>query len=290
MNGVGLVLEGGGMRGVYTAGVLDFFMENKLSFPYVIGVSAGACNGTSYISNQIGRNKRVNTEYLSHPDYISFKNLVRKKQLFGMDLLFDIIPNELDPFDFESFFQSDQRFMIGTTDVISGQPMYFDKNDLIEKDDLLKIVRASSSLPLMAPIVEFNSYQLLDGGIADPIPLQKSEMDGNQKNVVVLTRNAGYIKKKSRSSWLLNRQFKEYPNMAKAVSDRHRLYNEQIAYIEEQEQKGNVFVIRPSEKLLVGRVERNRDRLLNLYLQGYEDTKKQMEALQEFLQKEKSTC
>jgi predicted patatin/cPLA2 family phospholipase len=232
----------------------------------------------------------VNTEYLSHPDYISFKNLVRKKQLFGMDLLFDIIPNELDPFDFESFFDSEQRFMIGTTDVISGQPVYFDKNDLLEKDDLLKIVRASSSLPLMAPIVEFDTYQLLDGGIADPIPLKKSEMDGNHKNVVVLTRNAGYVKKKSKSSWLLNRQFKEYPNLAKAVADRHSLYNEQIAYIEEQEKKGNLFVIRPTQKLVVGRIERNRERLVNLYEQGYEDAKKQIEALQEFLQIEKSTC
>jgi len=290
MNNVGLVLEGGGMRGVYTAGVLDVFMENNLLFPYVIGVSAGACHGTSYISNQMGRNKRVNTEYLSHPDYLSYKNLVRKKQLFGMDLIFDTIPNELDPFDFETFFESEQQLMIGTTDVMTGKPVYFDKNDFVENDDLLKIVRASSSLPLMAPIVEFNTYQLLDGGIADPIPLKKSEMDGYHKNVVILTRNEGYVKKKSRSSWLLNRQFKEYPNLAKAVADRHSVYNDQIAYIEEQERKGNVFVIRPTQKLVVGRIERNRERLVNLYEQGYEDAKKQIEALQEFLQIEKSTC
>lgn len=290
MNGVGLVLEGGGMRGIYTAGVLDYFLEQGIEIPYVVGVSAGACMGSSYISKQHGRNKRVNTEFLQHPDYISFKNLFRNKQLFGMDLLFDIIPNELDPFDFDSFYQSNQKFVVGTTDCISGEAKYFEKNQILESADMLNIIRASSSLPLMAPIVEYNEHILLDGGIADPIPLLKSEADGNQRNIVILTRNAGYRKKTSRGSWYLQKKYKDYSGLIQAVQNRYEVYNNQLEYIEKQEKAGNVLVIRPIQKLKVGRIERNKARLLDLYKEGYEDAKRLGEQVQEFISYETTTC
>lgn len=290
MDGIGLVLEGGGMRGIYTAGVLDYFLEQNIEIPYVIGVSAGACMGSSYISKQHGRNKRVNTEFLQHPDYISIKNLIRNKQLFGMDLLFDIIPNELDPFDFESFYGANQKFVVGTTDCITGEPTYFEKDEILDSKDMLNIIRASSSLPLMAPIVEYQDHILLDGGIADPIPLLKSEADGNKKNVVVLTRNAGYRKKPSRGSWYLQRKYREYPGLIQAVLKRYDVYNKQLEYIEEQEKAGNVLVIRPLQKLKVGRVERNKERLLELYKEGYQDAKRIGDQVREFLSYEKTTC
>lgn len=290
MEGIGLVLEGGGMRGIYTAGVLDYFLEQNIDIPYVIGVSAGACMGSSYISKQHGRNKRVNTEFLQHPEYISFKNLFRGKQLFGMDLIFDTIPNELDPFDFESFYSADQKFIIGTTDCISGEPKYFEKDHILESVDMLNIIRASSSLPLMAPVVEYNEHVLMDGGISDPIPLLKSESDGNRKNIVILTRNAGYRKKPSRGNWYLQKKYKDYPGLVEAVIKRYEVYNQQLDYIEEQEKAGNILVIRPLQKLKVGRIERNKARLLDLYKEGYEDAKRLEQQIKEFLTYEKTTC
>ncbi|PGS55781.1 patatin family protein [Bacillus sp. AFS041924] len=290
MDGIGLVLEGGGMRGIYTAGVLDYFLEQNIEIPYVIGVSAGACMGTSYLSKQHGRNKRVNTEFLQHPDYISFKNLIRNKQLFGMDLLFDLIPNELDPFDFDSFYKAEQKFVVGTTDCISGEPVYFDKDEIVETTDMLNIIRASSSLPLMAPIIKFNEHFLMDGGIGDPIPIRKSEADGNRKNIVVLTRNAGYRKKPSKGNWYLQKKYKDYPGLVQAVLNRSEVYNKQLDYIEEQEKAGNILVIRPVQKLKVGRIERNKARLLDLYKEGYEDAKHLREQIVEFISHEKTTC
>ena len=290
MDGIGLVLEGGGMRGIYTAGVLDYFLEQNIEIPYVIGVSAGACMGTSYLSKQHGRNKRVNTEFLQHPDYISFKNLIRNKQLFGMDLLFDLIPNELDPFDFDSFYKAEQKFVVGTTDCISGEPVYFDKDEIVETTDMLNIIRASSSLPLMAPIIKFNEHFLMDGGIGDPIPIRKSEADGNRKNIVVLTRNAGYRKKPSKGNWYLQKKYKDYPGLVQAVLNRSEVYNKQLDYIEEQEKAGNILVICPVQKLKVGRIERNKARLLDLYKEGYEDAKHLREQIVEFISHEKTTC
>ena len=290
MNGMGLVLEGGGMRGIYTAGVLDYFLEQNIEIPYVIGVSAGACMGTSYLSKQHGRNKRVNTEFLQHPDYISFKNLIRNKQLFGMDLLFDIIPNELDPFDFDSFYNAEQKFVVGTTDCVTGEPAYFDKDQIVKSTDMLNIIRASSSLPLMAPIIKFNDHFLMDGGIADPIPIGKSEADGNRKNIVVLTRNAGYRKKPSKGTWYLQRKYKDYPGLVQAVLNRYEVYNKQLEYIEEQEKAGNILVIRPIQKLKVSRIERKKERLLELYKEGYEDANRLREQILGFISYEKTTC
>ncbi|MBO9128832.1 patatin family protein [Bacillus sp. 165] len=279
----GLVLEGGGMRGVYTAGVLEFFMEKHLFFPYIIGVSAGACNAASYLSRQKERNKQVNIGYINHPNYLSYKNLWRKKQLFDMDFIFNEIPTQHVPFDFDTFYNSAERFVVGTTDIETGEPMYFEKAG--SQQDMLTVLRASSSLPFIAPIVKHENKQLLDGGIVDPIPIRKAQSDGFEKNVLILTRNKGYTKKKSSTGWLVERAFSSYPQLVNKMKKRYFLYNETLKYIEEQEREGSLFIIRPVEKLEVGRLEKNQQKLTALYNQGYMDAERLYEDLQHFLEK-----
>ena len=281
MKKTGLVLEGGGMRGVFTGGVLRYLMEKNLYLPYVVGVSAGACNGSSYVARQLDRNKTVNIDYIRHPEYMSLKNWVHKGELLGMDFLFNKLPNELVPFDFTTFNQVSDEFIVGTTDCMTGEPVYFDKTTYHQ--DILTIIRASSSLPLMAPIISYQGRSLLDGGIADPIPLLKAEKDDYKKNVVILTRNKGYIKGPQSFNWYLKRKYAPYQGLLTAIARRHQVYNETVLYIEEQEKKGNVFVIRPSEKIEVSRIERNPSKLNRLYDQGYKEASRQYHALMEFL-------
>ncbi|MBC5638333.1 patatin family protein [Ornithinibacillus sp. BX22] len=281
MKNTGLVLEGGGSRGIYTAGVIHYLMEQDIYLPYVIGVSAGACNGSSYVARQIERNRAVLIDYLDHPDYISFRNFVKKREIFGMDFLFDVLPNELEPFDFDAFYAAKEEFVIGVTDCMTGEPVFYKREDY--KDEILKIIRASSSLPLFAPVVEYDNRSLLDGGISDPIPIKQSVKDGNQKNVVILTRNRGYVKKPQSFGWYMRKKYKQYPGLLKAIERRHHVYNETLSYIFEEEKKGNVFVISPSEKLEVGRVERSKAKLTDLYHLGMKDVKKLSEELREFL-------
>ncbi|WP_409299700.1 patatin family protein [Peribacillus sp. SCS-155] len=282
MERTGLVLEGGGMRGVYTAGVLRSLMEENIYLPYVIGVSAGACNGTSYISRQIERNRITNIDFVTHPEYISLKRFLKKRELFGMDFIFDTLPNELAPFDFHTFNNAEEEFVVGTTDCHTGETIYFEKTNYGQ--DLLTILRASSSLPLMAPVIEYGGRHLMDGGITDPIPIRKSELDGNKKNIVVLTRNQGYSKSEQGFLWLFKRKYSEYEGLVKGIQNRHAIYNETLQYLEEQERRGNVFIIRPSERIEVGRVERNPKKLEKLYLQGYEEAKQSVAHLRDFLE------
>ncbi len=268
----GLVLEGGGMRGVYTAGVLEYFLEKGITFPYVIGVSAGAAMAASYLSMQKGRNKQVNIGYISDPRYISWRNFIKTRQVFGMDFIFDEIPNQLVPYHYDQFYQNDTEFVVGTTDCVSGEPIYFSKEDY--GNDMLKVLRASSSLPFLAPEIHFKGKVLLDGGISDPIPLKKSIQDGNKRNVVVLTRNEGYLKKPSKFHFLVKRKYQQYIGLQKALANRYQVYNDTLAYLSDEEQKGNVMIIRPTEPMDVGRMERNPEKLEKLYQQGYEDAMK----------------
>ncbi|WP_283152121.1 patatin-like phospholipase family protein [Guptibacillus hwajinpoensis] len=281
MNSVGLVLEGGGMRGVYTAGVLEYMMEHELYFPYVIGVSAGACNAASYLSRQNGRNRKVLIDYVNHPEYISYKNLFRKKQLFGMDLIFNEIPSTHVPFDFDAFQNATEQFVIGTTDITTGKPYYFNKKD--DGEQILSILRASSSLPFMAPPVQINNRFHLDGGITDPIPVQKSEADGNKSHVVVLTRNEGYRKQKSKLSWMIQRLYRKNPALAKAITTRYVHYNQTLDHIEANRE--NYFIIQPSSPLEVARIEKSQLRLTTLYNQGYEEMKSHHKELEAWLEK-----
>lgn len=279
---IGLILEGGGMRGVYTAGVLEYFSEHNIYFPYIFGVSAGACMGASYLSRQLGRNRVVNVEWVSDPRYISWKNLWSKRQLFGMDFIFDEIPNKHVPFDYEAFRNSSEEFVIGTTDCVTGETIYYRKSD--PDFDLLQLLRASSSLPFIAPIVEYGRRKLLDGGISDPIPLRKAESDGCKRNVLILTRNEDYRKSPGRFGWIVQRAYRKYPKLVEKMFQRHERYNETLDYIAEQERSGGAFVIRPQETLVVGRMERDPAKLDALYKQGYEDAKRMMPQLRKWLE------
>lgn len=281
MENIGLILEGGGSRGIYTAGILRYLMEEEMYFPYTIGVSAGACNGSSYISRQIDRNKMVNIDLVNHPEYLSLRNLFKKGQLFGMDFLFDTVPKEIVPFDFKAFYEAEEEFVVGTTDCLTGEPVFYKKTDYAK--DMLTLLRASSSLPAFAPAVPFENRVLMDGGIADPIPIKQSVQDGNSKNVVVLTRNRGYYKKPQSFGGYIRRKYRDYPGLVKALEQRHTVYNETLQYIFDEEKKGNVFVLCPSEKLNVGRVEKNKKKLTALYQQGINDIKNMVQPLKEFL-------
>ncbi|WP_069649311.1 patatin-like phospholipase family protein [Caloranaerobacter ferrireducens] len=267
----GLVLEGGGMRGCYTSGVLDFFMEKDLYFPYIIGVSAGACNASSYISRQKGRSIKINLDYAKDDRYISYKNLITKGSIFGMDFIFNEIPNKLIPFDFETFNKAKEKFIIVATDCKTGQPVYFDKD---ECEDVIKAIKASSSLPFVAPIVEMEGKFLLDGGIADPLPIKKSIEDGNKKNVIVLTRNRGYRKSPFKLKKLLKIIYSEYPGIIDAMLNRYKIYNNTLEYIEKLESEKKVFVIRPTKDMKVDRIERDVNKLKELYEMGYEDARR----------------
>ena len=279
MVNAGLVLEGGGMRGLYTAGVLEYFMEQDLYLPYVIGVSAGACMAASYLSRQKGRNKKVNLGYIEDKRYLSFRNFIKKRELFGMDFIFDEIPNQLVPFDMDTFKQNTEEFVIVTTDCETGDPVYFNRED--QAADLVTLLRASSSLPFVASSVEYKSRHLLDGGISDPIPLKKAEQAGFEKNVIILTKPAGYFKRPSKMSSII--KYKKHPRINDLLKERYKHYNKTLEYVHRQEQLGNVFVMRPSVDLPVGRAERKKERLEELYELGWSDAKKQFEALQGFL-------
>lgn len=278
MNNVGLVLEGGGMRGLYTAGALELFLEKGVEFGYIIGVSAGACNAASYISRQKGRNKTVNTAFVKDWRFASLRNFILKGSLFGMDFIFDQIPNRLVPFDYETFNKSPVKYKITATDCDTGEPVYFDKSDLDRK---FTVLRASSSLPLVSPMINFGGRSLLDGGIADPLPIHKAVADGFLKNVIILTRSRGYRKGPvSFPEQLIYRaKYRKCPELIKAIMHKHIVYNEALGFIEELEQKGQAVVIRPSGGLKVGRYERDTDKLLDLYSKGYEDAASSLERI-----------
>lgn len=278
MSNVGLVLEGGGMRGLYTCGVLEYFMEKDLYFNYIIGVSAGACNAVSYISKQKGRNKKVNIEFCSDSRYMGFKNLITKKSFFGMDFIFDEIPNKLVSFDFDEFERSKCKFLIGVTDCKTGKPFYLDKSDIDEKFNAL---RATASLPLISPIVKFKGHEFLDGGISDSIPIRKSISDGNEKNVIVLTRNKDYRKEPMKHDRIIKYKYKKYPELVKTILNRYSMYNETLDYIKKLENEGKVVVIRPSQELSVDRLERNPQKLESLFQNGYSDAKNCYEKIME---------
>ncbi|MBT2656254.1 patatin family protein [Bacillus sp. ISL-18] len=282
LNQTGLVLEGGGMRGVYTAGILEYFLEQELFFPYVIGVSAGACNAASYLSKQKGRNKTVTVEYASDPRYISWRNYFKNRQFFGMDFIFDEIPNQHVPYHYDVFYNSPVEFVVGATDCLTGLPVYFKKQEYGQ--DLLTVLRASSSLPFIAPEIRYQEKILLDGGISDPIPIKKAQDDGFKKNIVILTRNKGYYKKTSKFNFLVDRKYPNYKGLQQSLRRRYQIYNNTLDYLEKEETAGNVLIIRPSEPLKVGRMERNPQRLEDLYRQGYRDAQESMNKINSYLE------
>ena len=263
----GLVLEGGGMRGVFTCGVLDNFMDRGIRFPYTIGVSAGACNGLSYMSEQRGRAKFSNIDLLERYRYIGFRHLLTKGSIMDFELLFEEFPTRIIPYDYERYARCEQRYEMVTTDCATGKACYFE-----EKSDpgrIIDIVRASSSLPYVCHIARVDGREMLDGGIADSLPIARARDLGYNNNVVVLTRNKGY-RKSDKPSFVPPFAYRKYPALRETLRNRNLEYNKQIALIEELEKRGEIVVIRPERPVEVGRMERDVKRLSALYDEGYE--------------------
>lgn len=263
----GLVLEGGGMRGVFTCGVLDNFMDRGIRFPYSIGVSAGACNGLSYMSGQRGRAKYSNIDLLDKYRYIGLKKLLLTGNIMDFDLLFDKFPNEIIPYDYEAYAQCKERYEMVTTSCVTGEACYYDEK--LSPERIIDIVRASSSLPFVCPIAYVDGEPMLDGGIADSIPIERARALGYDRNVVVLTRNRGY-RKPDKKGVVPPFMYRKYPALREAIANRNKLYNTQLELIERLEDEGEIVVIRPEKPIVVDRMERDVTKLLDLYNEGYD--------------------
>ena len=218
---IGLVLEGGGMRGLYTAGVLDTFMAEHWTPDYVVGVSAGACHAASFVSGQRGRAYRTNMDYLGDKRYLSFRNYLTTGSLFGMKFIFETVPDHLDPYDYDAMLASPMEYEIGVTDVDTGKPVFFSKESLYHDCTLLA---ASSSIPVFSPIVEYQGHRYLDGGTSAPIPVERALEMGCDHLVVVLTRDRSYVKSPEGFGTVYHRVFHKYPQMAHALDTRHEVY------------------------------------------------------------------
>lgn len=280
---IGLVLEGGGMRGSYTSGVLDALMDNNISFPYVIGVSAGASNGANFVAKQRRRNKKVFVDHVESKDYSGIKHWIKNKSYFNMDFLYDDLPNKIVPFDYHTFEKSKTIFKACCTQCKTGKPVYFEKKDYDVKYYMEVILRASSSLPIISQPVEINGELYFDGGITDSIPIKKSIEDGNTHNVIILTRNKGYKKTEQRLGIITKFKLKKYPKLYKAIKERHIMYNNVLNLIDKLEKKGKVFVFRPIKELKVDRLEKNISKLEELYEQGYNEATSQMDKLKNWI-------
>ena len=276
----GLILEGGGMRGLYTAGVLDYFLDENLEFQEVYGVSAGVCNACSYLSKQRGRSLRVNTEYLDDPRYCGLESLVKTGDLFGVDMLYDIIPNELDPYDYETFSRYPGRAYAVVTTCETGKAEYMPLQEM-HRD--IQAVRASSSLPMVSRMVEIEGNLYLDGGVSDSIPVIQSMRNGNKKNVVVLTRDPSYRKEPTKTMAAFRVRYAKYPKLVQQMEHRHIRYNRTLDFLKKGEEAGKIFVIQPQQPVEIARVEKNKEKLEELYQIGYEDAKRLHGKLMEFL-------
>ena len=277
----GLILEGGAMRGLFTAGILDVFMENDIRFDGAVGISAGAVFGCNLKSHQAGRALRYNLKYGRDPRYCSLKSLIKTGDLYGVDFCYDKLPNELDPFDREAFEKDPMEFYVGATDVWSGRSVFHKCKDGKEHD--MQWFRASASMPVVSRPVEAGGCLLLDGGITNPIPLKFMESKGYDRNVVILTQPKGYVKKKSTGGRLMNLFLLKYPAIAKAMSKRHMLYNAQTKKVVEEEAKGRVFVLRPPEALGISRTESDPAELQRVYDIGRKTGLKYLEDIKKFL-------
>ena len=264
---MGLVLEGGGMRGVFTSGVLDAFMKYDLYFNYVVAVSAGACNGLSYISRQPRRARLSNIDMLVKYNYIGLRHLVTQGCIFDPELLYDRFPNELIPYDYDTYFASPSTFEMVVTNCNTGRAEYLTEKDG-DRQRLLDICRASSSLPYVSNVIDVDGQPYLDGGIVDSIPVGRAIDMGYDRNVLVLTRNRGY-RNTSKDRKIPKFIYKKYPRLRVALSRRIAEYNHQLDMVEEMEDKGLVDVIRPLRPMDVDRIEKDEKKLEALYEEGF---------------------
>lgn len=272
----GLVLEGGGMRGVFTDGVLDYFLDAHIDFSYAVAVSAGACNGLSYKSRQRGRAKVTNIDLLERYRYIGMKYLWSQHSILDRKTLYDTIPNEVLPFDYDTCFANPMTFEMVTTNCRTGKACYLTEDHDAQR--LLDVAKASSSLPYVCPIVWIDGEPMLDGGIVDSIPVMRALETGHKRPVVVLTRNRGY-RENGRDIKIPKYIYRKYPRLRVLLSKRHAIYNEQLDMVERMEDEGSIIAIRPVRPMEVGRLESNVEKLTALYNEGYECAKRVFEAL-----------
>lgn len=278
----GLVLEGGAMKGIYTASVLDFFLDKEIDFSSCYGVSAGSCNMCSYLSKQKKRGYRVNVNYLGNKRYCSVYSLLTTGDLFGTDMCYDLIPNYLDPYDFETFDRYEGKAYAVVTNIRTGKPEYLQLKDMHE--DIIA-VRASSSMPLVSRNVKIGKEWYLDGGVSDSIPIRKSIEDGNRKNVVILTKETGFRREPASAAMLamIKARYARYPKVYELMKMRDKVYNATLDFLKEQEKSGTAFVIRPKQKSGVSRVEKDEKKLKALYEEGYRDAEDCYMELLEYL-------
>ncbi|MBR3606057.1 MAG: patatin family protein [Lachnospiraceae bacterium] len=276
----GLVLEGGGMKGAYTSGVLDFFLEKNLEFSSCYGVSAGAANLCSFLSKQKRRGFRSLTEYMGNKRISGWYSMVTNGNIIDPDFTYDLVPNYLLPFDRKTYEKYEGKAYAVVTNVETGKAEYL---SMKEVDQAMEAVKASTALPLVFQMVTINGKKYLDGGLADSIPIQRSILEGNKKNVIVLTKEEGYIRKPSENLNLIRLRYYKYPKVYEVMKERHLAYNETMEYIRLLQKEGKVFVLQPKEKNEISRLEKDSKKMEELYQRGYEDAKNKYDALQEFL-------
>ena len=280
----GLVLEGGAMRGLFSAGVIDVLMENGVQFNGIVGVSAGAAFGCNMKSRQAGRAIRYNTKYAKDWRYCSLRSLITTGDIFGGEFCYHYLPKHLDIFDNEAFNQNPMEFFAVCTDVETGEPIY--KRLMKADDECYEWIRASASMPLASKIVNINGRKVLDGGISDSIPLKFMQQQGYEKNVVVTTQPADYVKKKNTFLPLMRLQLRHYPRFLDAVANRHEMYNAQMEYVAEQERVGNTLVLRPESALTIGHITHDADKMWETYNIGIALAEKRLGEIKEFVKVE----
>ncbi len=277
----GLVLEGGAMRGLFSAGIMDVMMENGITFDGVIGVSAGAAFGCNYKSRQPGRAIRYNKRFAKDKRYCSMQSFLRTGDLFGAEYAYHIVPNEYDIFDNETYEQNPLEFWLVCTDVETGQPVYkrCDKGGDVTFD----WVRASASMPVVSKVVELEGYKLLDGGITDSIPLKAFQREGFERNIVILTQPLGYEKKPSRFLPIIRMSLRKYPRVVEAMAMRHLMYNEELAYVEQEVRRGTTMAIYPDKPLPIGHISHDPAEMQHVYDIGREMGERKLEEMKNFL-------
>jgi len=278
----GLVLEGGAMRGLWTAGVTDVMMEHGIKPDGLIGVSAGAAFGCNYKSRQIGRAIRYNTRFAKDPRYSGLRSLLKSGDYFNAEFGYHIVPYEYDIFDIQTFEQNPMRFTVVCTDVLTGEAVYHDINH-VDYDEL-EWLRASASMPLASKVVKVQGHQLLDGGVADSIPLEYFETQGYDRNVVILTQPKGFVKEPNKLMPIIRIALRKYPNMIKAMDERHMMYNRELAYVAKAEKEGRCLVIRPDEKIPIGHISHDPDEMRHVYEIGRKVGEHYIERIKDFYQ------
>ena len=278
-----LVLEGGALRGMYTSGVLDTFLKNNMEFECVAGVSAGALNAMSYISKQPGRSAKINLEYCDDPRYIGRKAFIKNKGIIGYDYLFGDISENKVPFDYKSFENTNQRFIIVTSNCEKAETEYLEKSNC---NDLFKAAQASSSMPLASAMVEINNNHYLDGAVTTSIPVKWALEQGYEKVVVVLTRDKTYRKPmlSNKMKKLYKLAYHKYPKLIEKLNTMPERYNKLQDEIIDLEKEGKIFIIRPEKEVTVSRLEKDKEKLENLYKEGIAETEKNLDALKEYLE------